>query len=81
MNSDNRMKDRVLKYMVMFGSISTWEAFKDLGCTRLSEYIRQLRLEYTIKDEWICTTNRYGEKTMYYKYRIVGEGNDIKTII
>ncbi|MBQ6447111.1 MAG: hypothetical protein IJJ10_06565 [Bacillus sp. (in: Bacteria)] len=45
----------------------------ELGCTRLSEYIRQLRLEYTIKDEWVETINRYGEKVHYKKYYLVGE--------
>lgn len=62
------MRERVLKYIREFGSISTWDAFKDLGCTRLSEYIRQLRLEYNIADEWITTTNRYGEKVQFKKY-------------
>ena len=62
------MKDRVLKYIRDFGSITTFEAFTELGCTRLSEYIRQLRLEYHILDEWISNTNRYGEKVQYKKY-------------
>lgn len=75
------MRERVLEYIRKHGYITTWEAFRDLGCTRLSEYIRQLRQTYNIVGEPVMTTNRYGEKTMYYKYRIVGEGNDIKTII
>ncbi len=37
------MRERVLNYIIQFGSITTQEAFEDLGCTRLSEYIRQLR--------------------------------------
>lgn len=64
----DNMKDRVLKYIRDFGSITTFEAFIELGCTRLSEYIRQLRLEYHILDEWISNTNRYGEKVRYKKY-------------
>lgn len=64
------MRERVLNYMKEFGSISTWDAFKDLGCTRLSEYIRQLRLEYNIEDEWITSINRYGEKVQFKKYWI-----------
>lgn len=64
----DNMKDRVLKYIRDFGSITTFEAFTELGCTRLSEYIRQLRLEYHILDEWISNTNRYGEKVQYKKY-------------
>lgn len=62
------MKDRILRYIKEFGSITTKQAFDDLGCTRLSEYIRQLRLEYTIKDEWIKGTNRWNEKVQYKKY-------------
>jgi len=64
------MKNRILKYMIDFGSITTFEAFTELGCTRLSEYIRQLREEYFIDDEWIHTVNRYGESVKYKKYWI-----------
>ena len=62
------MKERVLNYIKTFGEITTFQAFQDLGCTRLSEYIRQLRMEYIIRDEWITTTNRYGEKVQYKRY-------------
>lgn len=66
------MRERVLKYIRDFGSITTFEAFTELGCTRLSEYIRQLRQNYDVKDKWIKTTNRYGEKVEYKKYWIEG---------
>ena len=69
------MKERVLKYMRDFGSITTFEAFTELGCTRLSEYIRQIRLTEHVKDEWISSTNRYGEKVQYKKYWIDGGKN------
>lgn len=62
------MRERVLSYIKEFGSITSFQAFSDLGCTRLSEYIRQLRLEYNIADEWITTINRYGESVKYKKY-------------
>lgn len=75
------MRERILEYIQRHGYITTWEAFRDLGCTRLSEYIRQLRLTYKIVGEPVSTTNRYGEKTIYYKYKIVEEENDIKGII
>ena len=62
------MKTRVLEYMIEFGSITTLQAFVDLGCTRLSEYIRQIRCERVVKDEWIKSKNRYGEKVEFKKY-------------
>lgn len=64
------MKNRILQYIRDFGSITTFEAFTELGCTRLSEYIRQLRFEFNIKDTWLNAINRYGEKVQYKKYWI-----------
>ena len=66
-----KMKERVLQYILDFGSISTWDAIKDLGCTRLSAYIYMLKKEgYDIKKETIKFTNRYGEKSYYVKYSL-----------
>ena len=56
--------------MLEFGSITTKQAFEDLGCTRLSEYIRRLRTKMIIEDEIITGTNRYGEKVFWKKYFI-----------
>ena len=66
------MKNRVLNYIVEFGSITTKQAFEDLGCTRLSEYIRQLREEMEIEDEVITGINRYGEKVFWKRYFLGG---------
>ena len=62
------MENRVLNYIKEFGSITTKQAFEDLGCTRLSEYIRRLRINYDIDDEIETGTNRYGEKVHWKKY-------------
>ena len=59
------MREKVLQYILDFGSITTFQAFTDLGCTRLSEYIRQLRQTHQIDDEWVATTNRYGDKVRF----------------
>ena len=64
------MLNRVINYMREFGSITSFEAFTELGCTRLSEYIRQARLVLNIKDKWEKTINRYGEKVEYKRYWI-----------
>lgn len=64
------MREKVYEYIKRFGSINTFQAFMDLGCTRLSEYIRQLRLDYDIEDEWVSGINRFGEKIKYKNYYI-----------
>jgi hypothetical protein len=51
-----------------FGSITTLNAFIDLGCPRLHEYIRQIKKDHKVNDEWVHTINRYGEKTKYKRY-------------
>lgn len=60
-------EELVLDYMQRFGSITTLEAFKDIGCTRLSAKIYNLKRKgYVIYDEWLEMKNRYG-KTVYFK--------------
>lgn len=72
------MRERILNYMIDHGSITTFQAFMDLGCSRLSEYIRQIRLIHNVDDEWIYTTNRYGEKIKYKKYWLVDDVSNRK---
>ena len=38
-------KDRVVAYINEFGSITTWQAYADLGITRLSARIWELKEE------------------------------------
>lgn len=64
-------KDAVLKYIDDFGSISNYEAFKDLGITRLSSVIHDLRkMGYEIETEIEEMTNRYGTKIQYGRYKL-----------
>ncbi|MBO5453734.1 MAG: helix-turn-helix domain-containing protein [Clostridia bacterium] len=63
--------DRILKYMNDFGSITTLQAFTDLGCTRLASRITDLRHKgIDIKSEYVSGKNRYGEKVSYKKYSL-----------
>lgn len=63
--------ERVMKYIGEFGSISSMEAFRDLGITRLAARIADLerdgirfsRTRETVK-------NRYGEQTHYTRYTL-----------
>ena len=67
-------KDRVLKYMQDYGSITSWEAIKEFGNTRLSATIWLLRHEDNIEIDSIFQTskNRYGEPISYARYYLVG---------
>ena len=62
-------KDRILEYIRNFGSISSFEAYADLGITQLGARIDQLKKEgYEFKTEWESNINRFGEKTDYKRY-------------
>lgn len=67
-------KDRVLQYIIDFGSISSLEAFNDLGNTRLSASIWLLRHEDEIEIDSITETkkNRYGVSVSYSRYYLKG---------
>ncbi len=67
--------DRVLEYIKKFGSITTLQAFRDLGVTRLSARIFELRDRGIIIDSTSVTSkNRYGENCTYAKYYLRKEG-------
>ncbi len=67
-------KDRILQYIREFKSISSWEAYADLGITQLGARIDQLKKEgYEFKTEWESSTNRYGDKTEYKRYYLVND--------
>lgn len=62
-------KQRVLDYIEEFGSISSLEAFTDLGITRLSAVIFDLKEEgHRFETKTERSRNRYGEKTSYARY-------------
>nr|DAJ44843.1 MAG TPA: helix-turn-helix domain protein [Caudoviricetes sp.] len=64
-------KERILKHLQDFGSITSWEAIKEYGCTRLSAYIYLLRKDgYIIENENVTTKNRYGDAVTFAKYQI-----------
>lgn len=62
-------RDRVINYIREFGSISSWEAYKDLGVTQLATRIKELKEQgYEFRTEWESSINRFGEKTDYKRY-------------
>lgn len=62
-------KIRIIDYIKQFGSITSWEAYKELGVMQLGARIDQLKKEgYIFRTEWIQTKNRFGENVSFKKY-------------
>ena len=61
--------ERILDYIDRFGSISPMEAFSDLGITKLSTRIGEMRRDgLDFSQEWETRKNRYGESVRYMRY-------------
>lgn len=62
----------IVKYLKDFGSISPYEAFRDLGITKLATRISEMKkMGYKFADEWCTHENRYGVEVRYKRYRLI----------
>lgn len=66
----SRQEQRVFDYMKQFGSITSFEAFKDLGVSRLSAVIFEIKRKQSkpIYSKTIKVQNRYGEDANVKRY-------------
>lgn len=61
--------EKIVLYIQKFGSISSMEAFQDLGITRLSARIYELREEgYKFEETFKASKNQFGEIVYYKRY-------------
>lgn len=64
-------REVVIEYMTDFGSITPMEAFVELGVTRLSAVIYDLKREgYVFDEKRETVVNRYGKKVSYKRFWI-----------
>ena len=71
----------VLQHLEEFGNITSWEAIKEYGATRLSAIIFNLRHRYNmnIENETIDFVDRYGNHSSFAKYIYVkDDANETK---
>lgn len=64
-----KQTDRIKQYIEKHGSISSLEAFQQLGITRLAARVADMEADgihfKRVSEE---TTNRYGDKVRYTRY-------------
>lgn len=61
----------LLEWLLKEGSITTYEAFMELGITRLSARIWDLKAEgWTIARECLTGKNRFGKTVKWYRYTL-----------
>ena len=76
-------RERVVDYIKDYGSITSLEAYKELGITQLGARIFELKKRgYIFQKDRAKSLNRYGEPVFFDRYRIVFEGGaDARTAL
>lgn len=70
-------KDRILRHLKDYGSITSLEAMQEYGIMRLASRISELKnMGYTIVSVSEAGKNRYGEKTSYARYLLKEEPHE-----
>ena len=62
-------REAIMWHLKTYGKITSWEAIKEYGATRLSDIIFRLKNEgYNIKTNLVKKENRFGNTTTIAKY-------------
>ena len=74
MNSNPTQAERVLAYIAEHGSVTQFEALKDLGVMRLASRVSELRKNgHKIESRMVKVENRYGETCRVKRYSLKGD--------
>ena len=66
--------DKVLDYMKQFGTITQFDALRDIGCMRLASRISDLRQQgVAIGRRMKTSKNRYGDDVYFAEYYLIEE--------
>ena len=67
-------RQRIINYIKQFGSITSKDAYDDLGITQLATRIKELKVQgYRFETKWESSKNRYGEKVDFKRYYLEKE--------
>ena len=62
-------RERSINYIREFGSITSKEAYNDLGITQLATRIKELKESwYEFTTKWESSKNRFGERVDFKRY-------------
>lgn len=65
-------QERILNYLITYGTITPKEAMEDLGIMRLGARIWDLKhAGHLIRAERESSVNRWGDVTSYARYRLI----------
>ena len=66
-------REQIIKYIEDFGSITSYQAYVDLGITQLASRLKELKEEGSqFNYTWITKKNRYGKPIRFKKSTLEG---------
>jgi len=69
-------KEKVIRHLNNYGSITPLDALKDYSIMRLAAVVFNLKEDgYDIQSEMVSGINKFGEIVNYGKYTLNGRGN------
>lgn len=75
-------RSAVLQHLLTYGTITSWEAIREYGATRLSAIIYDLRdMGYVIGGDMIEDTNRFGNPVRFKKYQLLEKPQPKQTLL
>ncbi len=70
-------RQKILDYINKWGSITSYQAYIDLGITQLATRISELKEQgYEFTHEWVTKKNRDGEPVSFKKYMLLETVNE-----
>lgn len=65
-------KEKIMSYMHRFGSITSWEAYRDLGITQFATRVKELKEEgYLFTTKWESKKNQEGKMVCFKRYYLL----------
>ena len=65
-------RQKIVDYMQEFGSITSWEAYRDLGITQFATRVKELREKgYLFKTKWENKKNQEGKKIKFKRFYLL----------
>lgn len=65
----NTQRQKIVHYIEQYGSITSWEAYRDLSITQFATRVKELKEEgYIFKTEWESKKNKEGKLVRFKRY-------------
>ena len=62
-------REKIINYLYGFGSITSWEAYRDLGITQFAARVKELKeVGYQFTSKWESKKNSEGKIVRFKRY-------------